>query len=333
MHKVILSLLIASLTACSSGSQSGKSTAQSADTVAEAPIASHPEFAGDSAFGFVASQVAFGPRVPGSEGHAKCSKWIVETLQGFGADTVEVQRAEVTAFDGTRLPIANILGRFNTSAPRRVLLAAHYDTRPWADQDEDASRRTSPIDGANDGASGVAVLLEIARAINQQRPDIGVDMLFTDAEDYGDSNSTSEDSWCLGTQYWVDHFPYTPANRPEYGILLDMVGGRNARFHREYSSDRLAPAIVDKVWGTAAAGPYADRFPNQRGGAIVDDHVYINSAGIPCIDIIESANAQSGGFPPTWHTHNDNIDNIDPATLKAVGSVVLDVIYSEQSNK
>lgn len=317
--------------ACPSCNASGhNSSAKSQDDTTEADSIAHPEFNSDSAYAFVAAQTTFGPRVPGSEAHKSCQRFIISTLQRAGADSIWTQQASVTAYDGKALPMVNILARFNTQSPRRILLLAHYDTRPWADNEKDESRKNTPVDGANDGASGVGVMLEIARVIGGAAPGVGVDMLFTDVEDYGtDSGSGQEDSWCLGTQYWARNLPYGSDDRPVYGILLDMVGGRGARFHREYTSSRLAPGVMDRVWGVAAVSPYASFFPNEYGTGVTDDHLYVNSAGIPCIDIIECANSQTGGFPPTWHTLDDTIENIDPATLKAVGEVLLDVVYSE----
>lgn len=330
MHKLIFGTALLLLTACGSAGNAGNASAQSRTDSTEVRQ-NHPVFDADSAYQRVADQVAFGPRVPGSEGHKKCEDYIVATLRRYGADSVSVQRGEVKAFNGKRLPVANVMASFNPSAPRRVLFVAHYDTRPWADQDPDESRRSQPILGANDGGSGVGVMLEMARAFSQQKPAVGVDFLFTDVEDYGapDDEGTGEDSWCLGTQFWAERGPYAPQNRPAYGVVLDMVGGTGATFPREYASSRMAPSVVDRVWGVAAASDYASRFPNEMGGAIVDDHYYVNSVGIPCIDVIESANPQTGGFPPTWHTHADNLDNIDRSTLKAVGEVMLDLIYSE----
>lgn len=329
MQKMLVGIGLMALISCGS-----RSTATSPQTDAKedkTTAVARPEFNADSAFQRVADQVSLGFRIPGSDAHRKCEELIVAKMKAYGADSVSVQRGETTAFDGKKLPIANIFASVRPDAAKRILFVAHYDTRPWADSDPDEANRKKPVPGANDGGSGVAVMLEIARALQQQRPEIGVDFFFTDVEDYGaDSDSgNGEDTWALGTQHWVASAPYNPDNRPAYGIVLDMVGGRNARFPREYASTHYAPAVVDRVWGIAASSPYADRFPNQIGGAVVDDHIYINSLGIPCIDIIETANPQTGSFPPSWHTITDDLDNIDPATLKAVGEVMLDVIYSE----
>lgn len=323
----MLMMVTAAVASCSSGNASQQKAAPvSYDTI----VTERPAFDADSAYAYVAAQTAFGPRVPGSEAHAACERFITGRLRASGADSVWTQRSRVKVFDGNTLPIVNILARFSSAAPRRILLLAHYDTRPWADNEEEPSRKNTPIDGANDGASGVGVLLEIARALSAAAPGVGVDMLFTDVEDYGNNEGeSSEDTWCLGTQYWAANLPYGATGRPVYGVLLDMVGGRGAKFHREYTSSRLAPAVVNRVWGIAAASPYASFFPNEYGTGVTDDHLYVNSTGIPCIDIIECANPQTGGFPATWHTLDDTIDNIDPATLKAVGEVLLDLIYSE----
>ena len=286
------------------------------------------EFNADSAYCQVQAQVDFGPRVPGTEEHTRCAEYLVSELNRYGVDTVIQQKTTVTAFNGDKLPINNIMGQINKDAVVRVLLLAHWDTRPWADAEADESKHSMPIPGANDGGSGVGVLLEIARCLQEKKPAIGVDILFVDAEDYGTS-SGAEDSWCLGTQYWIKNMPYSPSRRPKYGILLDMVGGKNAKFYREYISQYSASPIVDKVWTVAAALGYAGKFVNELCPSIVDDHFYVNQGGIPCIDIIECQNPQTNSFNPTWHTLDDNMSNIDKQSLKAVGQTLLNVIYSE----
>lgn len=310
----------------------GSGDAKGDDTTEKNTIKEAATFDSDSAYAYVARQVAMGPRVPGSPANAECARYIVRELTRHGADTVTEQRASVTAYNGDVLPINNIMGRFNTEAPTRLLLLAHYDTRPWADSDPDQANHASPVPGANDGGSGVGVLLEIARQISKTQPKVGVDMLFVDAEDYGQESgfSNHDETWALGTQYWIEHMPYAQDALPRYAILLDMVGGIDAKFHREYFSNNSARNIVDKVWGIAARSGYGSRFVNLDGGAVVDDHVYINKAGIPAIDIIESKNDVTKSFSPTWHTINDDLDNIDRASLKAAGQTVLNVIYSEK---
>lgn len=321
----ILSLALCWLMiACSAKTESKSETNNEPTT-----IKSRIEFNADSAYRNVEAQVNCGYRVPGTKGHACCAQYLVSELKRYGVDTVIEQKTTVTAFNGDKLPINNILGQFNKDAVRRVLLLAHWDTRPWADAEEDVSKHNTPIDGANDGGSGVGVLLEIARCLSIEKPKIGVEILFVDAEDYGQSNGDDENTWCLGTQYWIKKLPYAPERMPEYGILFDMVGGKDAKFHREYASQYLAGHIVDKVWAMAVASGYGDVFVNQVGGSVMDDHIYINQANIPCIDIIENNNPSTSSFNPTWHTLNDNMSNIDRNSLKAVGQTVLNVIYNE----
>lgn len=302
------------------------------DTVM-APLGS---FSADSAMQYARHQVAFGPRTPGSEAHDKCTEWLAAILRAAGADTVMILGNTVTAWDGNTLPIKNVFARFAPEATARIILLAHYDTRPWADQMSDEATRDTPIDGANDGASGVAVLLEVARNLGMQRPDIGVDILLTDCEDYGARSDarvdqqTANESWCLGARDFADNMPYTATTLPRYGILLDMVGGRGARFNREYLSATLAPQPTARVWSTAAKMGLAHRFPMSVGGAVTDDHLPLIEAGIPVTDIIESAASNTGSFPATWHTTDDNIDNIDPEAMADAGRVVLNVIYTEK---
>lgn len=285
----------------------------------------------DSLYHFVEAQVALGPRTPGSKAHAQCVELIQSQLRRMGVDTVELQRAPVTTFKGERFTAQNILGRINPSATDRVLFLAHYDTRPWADNDPDAANHSTPVMGANDGGSGVACLLEAARVLAPTLPDsLGLDLLFVDMEDSGESNSADEDelSWCLGSQEWIKALPYTGANRPRFGILFDMVGGQNARFHREYFSQRHAAPILNKVWDIARRSGFSDRFINETGGGIVDDHLWMNRAGIPCINIIESRNPDTGAFNPTWHTVNDDLLHIDRASLKAAAQTAVNSVLN-----
>ena len=328
-NKFLLMTGLLSLATISCKTGTGTSSDTLADTI---DVDLVEEFNADTAFNYVARQVALGPRIPGTRANEKCSEMIISELQRHGADTVFTQKGEMKAFNGDVLPVTNVIGRFNSSAPKRILLLAHYDTRPWADSDYDEDNRNTPIPGANDGASGVAVLLEIARQLNQSAPAVGVDMLFLDAEDYGQAGgfSNHDQSWGLGSQMWAKSDPYKGETAPAYGILLDMVGGIGAKFHREYFSDEYAPDIVNKVWGIASASGYGDRFVNLKGGSVVDDHIYVNEIGIPTIDIIESKNDATGTFAPTWHTLDDDIDNIDRSSLKAAGQTVLNVIYNEK---
>lgn len=286
---------------------------------------SAPDFSADSCMKFLKAQVDFGPRVPGTVPHRNTCEYLKGVLSSFTADVTVQQESTVTA-KGEKIPVYNIFARFGQQKSR-ILLLAHWDTRPWADQDPLPAAHTKPIDGANDGASGVAVLLELARLMSEKSPEnVGVDILLVDAEDSGVEGD--DESWCLGTKIWVKNSPYSGGEMPEFAILLDMVGGRDAVFHREYFSDYYARNIVDKVWSMAMSSGYSSRFVNETGGAITDDHIVLNKNGIRTIDIIENNNSQTGSFNPTWHTLDDNIRNIDPATLKAVGQVVANCIYN-----
>lgn len=329
--KHIITAVFAGVALCSCAGSKSRDTA-SAQTGTQPPIPSvKAEFNADSAYAYTARQVEFGPRVPGSEAHTACRNFIVSQMSAAGADTVGIQSGTMTAASGKNVPVANIFARFNPDKKKRVLLLAHYDSRPWADNDPDKSNHNKPVDGANDGASGVGVLLEIARQLGLSKPEIGVDFLFTDAEDMGVSGpGGSEESWCLGTQMWTRQLPYTAADMPAYGILLDMVGDTDAVFRREYISDRFARAVNERVWAIAKASGYASRFADGQGGAVTDDHIFIIQAGIPCIDIVDCVNPATGSFPASWHTTDDNMKHISPATLKAVGQTVLNTITSEK---
>ncbi len=293
-----------------------------ADTPKKVVVA--PDFSADSAYKHIDKQVSFGPRVPNTQAHKDCAQMLINELKKV-TDTVIVQRGSVTAPGGANLSIYNIIGRLYPDAAQRILLMAHWDTRNVADNDTE--RPNEPILGANDGASGVGVLIELARIIHSKNPGIGVDIFFTDAEDQG--KSEVENSYCLGTQYWASN-PPIPFYKPQYAILLDMVGGKGARFLKEEGSVNKAPDVVAKVWDKAAELGYGSFFVNSTRPAIIDDHYYVNiMTSIPAIDIIQYGETDGASFPSYWHTHKDNMDAIDKATLKAVGQTLLGVIYNE----
>lgn len=323
----ITSVLTAALIAA--GCSSKTATAAAADAqdaenrdVPQTLSGSEVAFDADSAFSYVARQVEFGPRVPNTQAHGQCGEWLVSELQRHGA-VVDVQKAGIKAFDGTVMNASNILGRYNPEASDRTLLVAHWDTRPWTDEDPDPANHTTPGDGANDGASGVGVLLEVARQLGAKAPANGVDILFVDAEDWGSSGD--DDSWALGSEYFLKNPPVNGYS-PSQVILLDMVGGKGAVFHREYFSEKSAPWLNDKVWSAAARLGYSSLFPNSMGGAVNDDHLRFHEQGIPAIDIIEYH--PESGFNASWHTKADNMSGIDKSTLGAVGSVIMSVIGS-----
>lgn len=290
-----------------------------------------PKINADSVFYFVKKQVDFGPRVPGTLAHRQCGDFLVNQLKSFGPDTPKIteQHTTATTFDNKTIPVRNIIAAFHPERKNRILLAAHWDTRPFAEMDN--LKPHKPIDGANDGASGVGVLLEIARHLAQNDPGIGIDIIFFDAEDWGDTSGMVEDSYCLGSQYWAKN-PHEPDYFPMYGILLDMVGGKEALFAIEDNSWRMAKSVVEKVWGTAEKLGYEELFINKRRGPIIDDHYYVMlHRRFPMIDIINYDPLSASRFGETWHTHNDNIENISKETLDAVSKTVIQVIYEEGS--
>ena len=329
---IALSLITLSIAGCSSAAKSNQNAAEAESADASMPAA---DFNADSAYAFVEAQCAFGPRVPGSDAHSRCGDYLVHQLKKYGAIVTE-QKAKLKAFDGTTLNMRNIIASYNPNAEKRILLLAHWDCRPWADSDADPANHALPVMGANDGASGVAVMLEIARLL--QRADsikVGVDFVCFDAEDWGvpqwSEADYNGDSWALGAQYWAER-AHSEGYKARFGILLDMVGGVAATFYREAFSQKYASAIVDKVWTSAKVAGYSSFFPDSDGGMITDDHVPVNEkANIPTVDIIPFyANCEQSSFGPTWHTVNDTMENIDRNTLKAVGQTVIQVLFSEK---
>lgn len=320
MHHILSMIAAVMVTASCGSSTASSSSAESSETTAPAAVV---DFNADSAFAFVKHQCDFGPRVPETPAHEQCGKWIEAQLGRF-CDKVVAQKAKLTTFDGKNLNATNYIGIINPNAKERILLLAHWDCRPWADADPDDSKRKEPVMGANDGASGVGVLLELARVMKDKKPDVGVDILFVDAEDWGADDE--EESWALGTQYWAKN-PHVKGYKAKYGILLDMVGASDAQFYHEGFSMQCAPDVVEKVWSIAGDSGYSNHFKSMEYGAATDDHVFIIRGGIPCIDIIDMRPGTSGGFYPYWHTTGDTIDKISPETLKAVGQTIANLIY------
>lgn len=325
MKHLLIALLTLILIGCTSEPKVKK--AKNPKKKVEAPI-----FNQDSAYNFIASQVAFGPRVPNTKGHIACGDYLIERLKSY-CDTVIVQEAQLTAFDGNVLNSKNIIASFKPKRAKRIMLCAHWDTRPFADQDTEDTNKA--IDGANDGASGVGVLLEIARQFSLKKPNIGVDIILFDAEDYGQPAVSDyprmEHSYCLGSQYWATHL-HKSNYFAKYGILLDMVGGKNAVFTQELASLTFAPKVLKKVWNTAAELGYGNTFQFKKTNLVIDDHLYINNLAqgrVPTIDIIEYNEVTESHFYEHWHTHKDKLENIDKNTLKAVGQTVLQVVYNE----
>ena len=289
-----------------------------------------PNFNSDSAYFFVEQQVNFGPRVISSKAWDNCSKYLTSKLESYNAKVI-VQQAPITTYDQKKHTIRNIIGSYSPEKNNRIALFAHWDSRHVADYD--TINTSKPILGANDGGSGVGVLLEIARNLNLKNPKIGVDIIFFDAEDYGQPENSKfpimNDSWCLGSQHWSKN-PHKQNYFAKYGILLDMVGGKDAEFWQESISSYYASNIIKKVWDVAHNIGYSNFFIYKNSPQIMDDHYYVNTiAGIPTIDIIEYDPFSKTNFNKHWHTHADNMNNVDRKTLKAVGQTVMDVIYSE----
>ncbi len=293
-----------------------------------------PRFNADSAYQYIQNQVNFGPRVPNTSAHTACADYFHKEFIRLRANSVVVQQANVVNYAGKTLHAKNIIASYGPPGSNRILLFAHWDTRPYADHDINPANHQSPIDGANDGASGCGVLLEIARQLNQQMPSIGVDIILFDAEDWGvpsfNRENHAENGYCLGSDYWAKN-PHVEGYTAKYGILLDMVGAPDAVFYKEIYSKQYASRILNKVWETAQALGYGKYFINANGGMIEDDHVQvIEHLNIPCIDIIHFDPNTSKGFGSYWHTLNDTMDNINRETLQAVGQTLLHVIYNEK---
>ncbi len=323
-------VLSVALMGCDNDNSNAGSSSQPTEILQPVPV---PKFDRDSAFSFVREQVAFGPRVPNSDAHRRCAEWLVQKFQSLDLKVTE-QPFRARAYTGTMLNGVNIIGQYNPDASRRILLAAHWDSRHIADSPLNVDRSNEPILGADDGGSGVAVLLEVARQLQINPADVGVDFVLFDAEDYGSDNDSSPDSesWCLGSQHWSKNL-IPPGYRPRYGILLDMVGAKNARFTKEGVSMAFAPELMNKVWKLAQSLGYSNHFVDEQANPVTDDHYFVNTiAKIPMIDIIGKG-ATETGFGAHWHTHNDNLDVIDVRTLRAVGQTLLEVIYREAAGR
>ena len=292
-----------------------------------------PDFNADSAYIYLQEQCDFGPRTMNSTAHDKCEKWIIQKFEQYGCK-VTTQKATLNGYDGTPLRSTNIIASYNPEATTRIMFCAHWDCRPWADNDPDSTNWHKPIVAANDAASGVGVMIELARILKGSGLELGVDFICFDAEDYGTpqwfEGEDPGDTWALGAQYFANNLPEGYA--PRYGILLDMVGGVGAKFYREGMSMQYAPAIVKKVWNAARQVGYGSYFPKDDGGMITDDHIPVNqTANIPCIDVIPYyPDCAQSRFGPTWHTIADNMDNIDKNTLKAVGQTMVQVLFTEK---
>ncbi len=302
-----------------------------------------PAFCADSSYKYVAEQCSFGPRVMNSAAHDSCGNYIADKFASFGA-VVTNQYADSKLYDGTPVKMRNIVASYNADADWRIIICGHWDSRPWADNDDDESKHHTPIDGANDGGSCVGVMLELARqlqldeaakgdsALFKMNPNLGIDFICWDAEDCGipqfaknETDGDNSDTWCLGSQYWSSN-QHVAGYVASYGINLDMVGNANTVFYKEAFSMQAAPNIVDKVWAAAQRIGYGTYFLSENGGGVTDDHLQVNKCGIPCIDVIGSEK-NTYSFPTTWHTMDDDIHHISKETLKAVGQTMMEVLW------
>jgi len=323
-------VLLIMITSCNNTAKQNQAGTDS--TAMNKPKVEIPAFNKDSAYSYVVKQLAFGPRVPGTSAHEKCAEYMTAKLQSWSKD-VYVQKHRMAAFNGKVLEGKNIIASWKPELKNRILLCAHWDSRPWADHDPDPKNRRKPVDAANDGASGVGILMEVARQFSLKEPAIGVDIILFDLEDYGppQDESVGEDKWWgLGSQYWAQN-PHKPGYSARYGILLDMVGAPGATFLLEGFSKENAGDVQQKVWDIANRIGYSSYFRYEKGTYVTDDHLpimkYLN---IPVVDMIHLDKTTESGFYAYWHTTHDNLAAIDASTLKAVGQTLLTVAYEEQ---
>lgn len=300
-----LSFVAAALSACSAGG----------DARPVAAAAARPqEFNADSAMSYVRQQLAFGSRAPGSPGWQKTGDWMVARLKAT-ADVVVEQKWTHTLASGKPLPERNILARFKPEATRRVLYVTHWDTRPTADSDPDPANRDKPMPGANDGASGVALLMAVADALKKAPPAMGVDLLFVDGEDYGTFGPPDVDV-LIGSTYFASH-PPSPGYKPEFGVLWDMIGDADLNIPQEMYSVQREPQVVQRVWGAAKDLGYDKYFlPDVRTYPITDDHYPLLQAGLPVVDVIDLDY-------DAHHTTHDTIDRVSKHSLQVVGDVAM----------
>lgn len=326
MKRLIMVLCAALLVAGCSQKKGNTVAGSSAKDYTQVQV---PDFSADSALSFAKAQLDFGPRTPNSQSASQCEQYLVSQMNRW-CDTVIVQKFSTTLWNNTVVNGSNIIGSINPAHSTRILLAAHWDSRLWADHDSVPANQKKPIPGANDGASGVSVLMELARVMAFDTPDAGIDFIFFDVEDQGIpewADEYKDNTWCLGSQYWAQ-YPHVPFYKAIYGVLLDMVGTPNPRFTMEEVSRKYAPHILNKYWNAAASLGYSNIFVKSDTDPILDDHLYVNQiAGIPTIDLVQ--NTPGSSFFPYWHTMGDNFDALDASTMKVVGNLILKVIYGD----
>lgn len=268
-------------------------------------------FDGNAAYKYAKAQVDFGPRVPGSPAAKQAGDWIIRQMRAR-ADTVIVQSFTYTTADGKKLPLRNILARFRPELSERVLYLTHWDSRPISESATTEAEKKMPVPGANDGASGVGMFVALGDVLKKTKPNVGVDLLFTDGEDYGQFGPPEVDV-LIGAKYFATHLP-SPGYKPLYGVLWDMIGDKDLRIPYEMNSFQQAPEVVSRVWQAAADLGYGDVFVQESGGQITDDHVPLLNTGLRVIDVIDLT------YPP-HHTPQDTMDKISAKSLATVGDV------------
>ena len=282
-----------------------------------APPVVTTEFDGEAALRYAGAQVAFGPRIPGSDAHRRAGDWIVSEMQARGATVVQ-QTWTHTTKTGRKLPLRNILARFNPTAAQRVLYLTHWDTRPTADNEADPADQMTAIVGANDGASGVGLFVALADALQKKPSALGVDLLFVDGEDYGDFGPPLVDV-LLGSEYFAKHLP-EPGYQPLFGVLFDMIGDADLHILVEDNSAQRAPDVVQRVWSKAEAMGRGDVFVRRSAGPITDDHIPLLDAGLKVIDVIDLDYGPGNSY---HHSLQDTMDKLSAQSLKIVGDVAL----------
>ena len=268
-------------------------------------------FDGNAAYSYAKAQVDFGPRVPGTPAAKQAGDWIIRQMRAR-ADTVILQTFTHTTADGKKLPMRNILARFRPELTERVLYVTHWDSRPISELAATEAEKKLAVPGANDGASGVGLFVALGDALKKAKPNVGVDLLFTDGEDYGEFGPPQVDV-LIGAKYFASHLP-SPDYKPLYGVLWDMIGDKDLRIPYEMISFQQAPEVVSRVWQTAADLGYGDIFVQESGGEVVDDHVPLLQAGMRVINVIDLT------YPP-HHTPQDTMDKISPKSLAIIGDV------------
>jgi peptidase M28-like protein len=287
-------------------------------------------FSGEQALAYARTQVDFGARVPGTEGHHRTGDWIVAQMRQRADTVIQQQWTHVTQ-RGDSLPMRNILARFHPEMEQRVLYLAHWDTRPVADQDRNLGARQMPIPGANDGASGVALLIALGDVLTKTPPSVGVDLLLVDGEDYGSFADSNNPDVLIGSRYFAEHLP-SPDYRPLFGVLWDMIGDRDLNIYQEQNSVQAAPEVVQRVWQTAKELGYDDYFIPEVIEPITDDHVPLIKKGLRVIDVIDidyGPPIENGGSRPAatyHHTMQDTIDKVSARSLQIVGDVATTLV-------